>query len=133
MHDPSAPLQKALVAKFKADIAAVGARVYDRPPASAVFPYLGIGDTQITDDDAGCIDGATAFVTVHIWSRAVGAVECRQISDAILAATRNWMPDLSADGFAVADFSCNSARVLADPDGLTTHGILTFEARTERP
>ena len=132
MHDPSHALQKALVARLGAEVPAVSGRVYDRPPMQAVFPYLGIGETQATPDDAGCIDGATVYVTLHIWSRAVGAVECRQISDSILAAVRDWVPDLSADGFVVADLSCTSARVMGDPDGLTTHGILSFEAQTER-
>jgi len=132
MHDPSAALQKALVARLKAQVPLVGSRVYDQTPMTVTFPYIQIGHTQAVNDDATCIDGATCYVTLHVWSRAVGSVEARKISDQIAAALQDWMPDLSADGFAFADGRLNSAQTTGDPDGITTHGILTFEAQTER-
>lgn len=132
MHDPSHALQKALVARLKAQVSMVDSRVFDRPPMTAQFPYIQIGQTQAVDDDAGCIDGATCYVTLHVWSRAVGAVEARKISDQIAAAVQGWEPDLSADGFAFVDAGLNSAQVMQDPDGATTHAVLTFEAHTER-
>lgn len=132
MHDASAALQKALVARLRANVALVSNRVYDRAQKSHVLPYILIGETQAVSDDAGCIDGATCYVTLHIWSREVGSVECRRISDQVAAAVKDWSPDLSADGFAFVDGQLNSAQTMLDPDGLTTHGVLTFEAQTER-
>ncbi len=132
MHDSSAALQKALVARLRAAVPLASARVYDRPPEPVTFPFIAIGAVQAVGDDAECIDGATLFVTLHLWSRAVGAVECRKMSDQVAAALADWQPDLSADGFVFVDSRLRSAQTLADPDGLTTHGILTFEAMTER-
>lgn len=132
MHDPSHALQKALVARLKSAVPLVASRVFDHAPQSVTFPYIGIGDTQAIEDGAECIDGADVTITIHIWSREVGAVEARKIADQVAAALTDWEPDLSADGFAFASGMVRSSRVMADPDGLTTHGILTFEALTER-
>lgn len=132
MHDPSHALQKALVARLKAGVPLVSGRVFDRVPMSAVFPFIQIGHTQAVNDDATCIDGATCYVTLHVWSRAVGAVEARRVADQIAAALQDWVPDLAADGFAFADGRLNSVQTTGDPDGITTHSILTFEAQTER-
>ncbi len=132
MHDPSAPLQKALVARLKAAALLVSARVYDRVDPSAIFPYIQIGATQVVPDEAGCIDLAECNVTIHAWSRAVGAVEARRVSDGIAAALTEWEPDLSADGFVCAELRVTSIQVMADPDGVTTHGVVQIEAQTER-
>lgn len=132
MHDPSHSIQKALVSRLKAQVAMVSSRVYDHTQTTVEFPYIQIGATQAVYDDATCIDGSTCYITLHIWSRAVGSVEARKISDQIAAALHEWTPDLSADGFAFSDGRLNSAQVTQDPDGITSHGILTFEAQTER-
>lgn len=132
MHDPSAALQKALVARLKSQVPLCASRVFDRTPAKAVFPFLEIGAAQSVSDDAGCIDGAECTFTLHIWSRAVGAVECRRIADQVASALQDWTPDLETDGFVCVDLACTGIQTLADPDGLTSHGIITITAQTER-
>lgn len=132
MHDASLALQKAVIARLRAEVALVSARVFDRVEAGTTMPYIALGAAQVVDDEAGCIDGATCYLTLHIWSRGVGAVEARRVSDQAMAALTGWRPDLAADGFALVDLRCTGGQTLADPDGLTTHGILTIEAQTER-
>lgn len=132
MHDPSHALQKQIVARIKAQASLVDGRVYDHTLQTVQFPYVQIGAMQSVAADAGCIDGATCFVTLHIWSAAVGAVECRKIADQIALAFQDWTPDLEADGFACVECRCASVQTVRDPDNETTHGVMTIEAQTER-
>lgn len=132
MHDPSAPLQAALVARLRAQVPLVASRVYDRVTPTPTFPYLHIGATQVVPTEAGCVDYAECSVTLHSWSREVGAVEARRISDQVSQALTDWTPDLSASGFACSELRITSAMVMADPDGVTTHGVIQIEAQTER-
>lgn len=134
MHDPSAALQKALVARLASAVPALGGRVHDYAPATVAYPFVQFGASQAVEDDAECIDGATTTFTLHLWSRAGarGSVECRQISDQIAAAIQDWCPDLSADGFALAQIRLTSALTARAADVETSHTILTIEAATER-
>ncbi len=132
MHDPSHALQKQIVARIKAQVLLVAARVYDHTQQTVQFPYIQIGAMQSVPADAGCIDGATCYATLHIWSTAVGGVECRKISDHVTAAFEGWTPDLEADGFACIECRCTSVQTMRDPDNETTHGVVTIEAQTER-
>ena len=133
MHDPSAALQAALVARLKSQAPLVSGRVYDRVTPSAAFPYLQIGATQIVPVEAGCFDFIECNITLHVWSRDVGAVEARRISDQALRALTDWTPDLSAAGVVCSDIGVTSALIMADPDGVTTHGVIQIEAQAERP
>lgn len=134
MHDPSAALQKALVARLGAAVPALGGRVHDHAPHAVAYPFVQFGASQCVADDAECLDGATTYFTLHLWARSGprGSVECRQISDAIAAALQGWLPDLSADGFAAGLIKLNSAQTARSADAETTQTILTIEAFTER-
>lgn len=129
-HDPSFPLQKALFDRLVATVPGVAGRVYDRPPMSAVFPYIQIGHSQTLPNSAACIDGAICNITLHVWSRTGGAVECRSLSNVIVTALDGWLPDLGVD-LACADLRCGSALVMTDPDGLTTHAVMAITAYTQ--
>ncbi|WP_454914985.1 DUF3168 domain-containing protein [Xanthobacter sediminis] len=133
MKDPSGPLQVALHDALRADAAVaalVGGRIYDAVPADAVFPYVAIGEAQTVDDGAACLDAAECFVTLHVWSRVKGAVEARRITSAVAAALDDAAFDLSPDHVLV-EIASTGARTFLDPDGLTTHGVVTIRALTE--
>lgn len=129
-------LQRAVVATLKADarvlVALGGPRIYDRPPNSHVvagrhidgppFPYVTIGDDDIIDDSNTCERAYEAYVTVHVWSREVGRREAKRIGDAVARALNS---ELTLSGFVCIHHEFRSARYFPDPDGLTTHGVLT--------
>lgn len=101
-----------------------GGRIYDRVPAKATFPYVTISDEQVVDYGDGCAeDMVEVFVDIHTWSRAVGKVETKALGAAVRAALK---PAPLIEGFAVILHEFQSARAFLDPDGLTTHGVLTF-------
>ena len=126
MSDPALAVQRAFVARLKAQVIDVRGRVHDRAPQDVAFPFLQIGEIQTLEDGAECIDGTEVSGTLHIWSRAVGSVEARAISATCREALHEWIPDLASDGFRCVDHMHRSTRVFRDPDGITTHGVSEF-------
>ncbi len=98
--------------------------IHDRVPEGAVFPYITIGKEQIVDDSNTCDhDAVEAFPEVHIWSRKAGSVEAKTIAGAVHDALNK---EITITGFRNVVGSFESAIFLDDPDGLTTHGVVTF-------
>jgi len=134
MTSPTYELQGQIVTLLKASpelTALIGGRIYDRVPESPTFPYVSFGPSDEISDDADCIDGFEVTMQLDVWSRAVGFPECRRIVDAV----RKALPEggiLLADN-ALVTFNHRISRVFRDPDGLTSHGAMTFEAFVEQP
>jgi hypothetical protein len=132
MSDPALAVQAAYVARLKAKVPAVANRVFDRPPQDAAFPFLQIGDIQTVDDGAGCIDATEVTVTLHAWSRAVGAVEARALAGACRLALHEWLPDLMPASFRCVEHMHRDSRMLTETDGLTSHAVMTFRLLIDR-
>lgn len=132
MSDPvELLLQGAIVTRLKADSgvgALVGDKIYDRPPSSPAFPYVTIRVPQVIDEENTCSLDETVVVELHAWSRAPGFVECRRICGAIKTALRTSL--ITVSGFDASVQHQESTRYLDDPDGLTSHGIVTFQFET---
>lgn len=133
MTDTSLAMQAAVIAALKNAAAVetiVGERIYDRVPDNAALPYVNYGDDQVLQDDidAGdCLqEGFEVFVTLHAWSNKVGQVEAKNLGGAIRAALHN--AALTVSDHRLITFEHDSTRYLRDPDGLTSHGVLTFRA-----
>lgn len=130
MASASLALQGAIVARLK-NVAAglsslISTRVYDRVPADAAFPYVEIANGQEVADDAECLPGLEVFLDVHVWSRAFGAVECRQIAGLVRDALHDVA--LTVTGWKLVDLKHRTTRFLSDPDGITTHAVVTVRA-----
>lgn len=126
MSDPTLEIQRTFVAALKAEpslAAIVGTKVYDRVPDNEPMPYVKIGEIQVLDDGYDCGDGTEVFVDVHAWSDTYGSVECKQMTAAVRGALHD--VDLSAVGYNLY-VRHTQTRVLADPDGESTHGVVTF-------
>lgn len=133
------PLQGAIRSALAGDsalAALIEDRVFDKVPVdtagkiTARFPYITIFDMQVLDDGADCIDGEEVFIDIHVWSRGVGTVEAKQIAAAVKRVLDGADLDLG-NGAALVDIRFQDARFLRDPDGLTTHSVVTFQALTE--
>lgn len=127
MSDPSLALQKAVVAALRADVTAVSGRVYDHVPADATAPYIAVGDWQTLDASVECVDSTEIIADLHVWSRgAVGQVEAKEIASAVRASLHG--ADLTLDDFALVEILHRDTRMLRDPDGISTHAVVTFRA-----
>nr|DAE48857.1 MAG TPA: hypothetical protein [Caudoviricetes sp.] len=134
MTSPTYEFQGQIVALLKASTelsALIGGRVYDRVPEGVQFPYVSFGPSDEVSDDAECIDGFTVTMQLDAWSRAVGLPECRRITDAVRKALS--VENIQLTDNALVTFNHVTTRIFRDPDGLTSHGAITFEAFVEQP
>ncbi|WP_336800803.1 DUF3168 domain-containing protein [Kaistia sp. MMO-174] len=127
--DPSLALQAGFLHAIVAAVPVLGGRVYDMPPASALYPYVTIGEIQVNADLADCYAGSESFADVHVWSRAVGFPEAKGIADQIRSALHD--ADLALSGHSLELLQFRDARTLRDPDGITSHIAMTFRALTQ--
>lgn len=124
-------LQAAIVEALKADATVaglVGARILDRVPEKATFPFVELGDMRVEDGGIDCAPGAcTITFALHVWSRATGAREAKKIAGASRAALDGAELDLG-DDWVLVDILHIETRTALDDDGLTTQSIMTFRA-----
>lgn len=142
MSDPSLELQGAIVARLRADAAVsaiVADRVYDRVPATRItnglvtpgtFPYISFGPEQIIAEDAECITGSEVILQLDCWSRAVGRVEVKRLADAVRRSLDEAELPITTNALVLFEF--DGSRVFTDPDGLTSHAVLTFRSIVEQ-
>jgi hypothetical protein len=133
MPDPSLELQRVILARLKADAeltAIVNGRIYDRPPTNAAFPYVTLGEADVLAQRADCYDGSDVSMPIHGWSRAVGFPEAKRIASAIRASLHE-APLVLAAGERLVEITVTDNRALRDPDGLTSHTVVTVRALTE--
>lgn len=127
-------LQKLLYDTLRAD-AAVMAQidgVYDDVPPSAFGlnkAYLSFGASDVVDTGSECIESGEYTLQIDCWSRQVGSVHCKSITDAVKKALHD--RDLEMQDHALAGISVVLVRVFRDPDGLTTHGVVQVTATIE--
>ena len=134
MSDPTAVLQAAIVPVLKVDSglsALIGTRIYDTPPPSPVFPYVSVGEDQFVKDRADCYTGGEATLVFHVWSREVGFLQAKRVGAALVEALDGLEIDLSSGQQRLVDLLFDSSNYIRDPDGLTSHGIVTFTALIE--
>jgi hypothetical protein len=127
MSDPSLALQGAINTRLRAQVLAVSGRVFDEVPQDVAFPYVELGEFQTVDDGAQCHDGQEVFATLHVWSRAAGQVEAKTIAGAVRGALHEAELALGA-AWQFLEIAHQDTRYLKDPDGLTSHAVLSFRA-----
>lgn len=99
--------------------------VYDRVPQDAVYPFVTVGDDDVTTDfSTDDSSGSDTDFNVHVWSRYQGSAEIRDMMDEIASSLDRY--DFSIENFISIDVV--QMRILRDPDGKTRHGVITFRA-----
>lgn len=133
---PQAELQKLLFTTLTgtAGIMALAGGVYDRVPADPYktkTAYVSFGPSDVVDDSADCIISGEHTFQLDVWSKAVGQVEAKRLVDLIYGALHEQSLELTEN--ALAEIRVDFRRVFVDPDGLTTHGVVTVTALIEEP
>lgn len=135
-------LQRIVFDRLKTDTnitALVAARIYDHVPARAGtegkniapdFPYISFGASSATDDDAEGLIAGEFSLQIDIWSQHTGSKkEAYKIVDAVKKSLHHYDVDMGVN--ALADMRVVLRRVIDDPDGVTSHGIVQIEAMIE--
>jgi len=133
MKSPTNQLVKAIIARLKtdADVSAyVSGRIYTRVPKKAVFPYVSLPSMESRSILADCLDLAEVTIQIDVWSRKPGFEELREIAEAVRAALHD--KDLPLASHACVCLNHEQTHEMYDPDGITTHAVLIFEATIER-
>lgn len=135
MADASAELQKLIHDTLGQDagvIALVDA-IYDKVPANPFGgpnkAFIRFGPTFMEEDDAECISGDIHHIQLDCFSRKVGTLPCKRITDAVKAALHEQELTLAAN--ALVMIRVPFRQVFPDPDELTMHGVVRVEARIE--
>lgn len=129
IDDPSLLLQDIIVRALKGAATGVGVRVYDEVPEDAVFPYITIGNTQVVGEGVEGLRGAEVYQTIDIWSRSTGKGELKTLGGHVIAALDD--ADLSRGPLSVNCCELEDVNYQNDPDGKTTHAVLTFHILTD--
>lgn len=128
--DITEAMQRAVFARLKAYGPLNGVGVYDAVQPTAGFPYVTIFDVQSVEDGDDCHDGDEISFDVHVWSRVVGSVQAKGIAGHVRKALHDFDLPLGED-HALVDLKFTDLRVFRDPDGVTTHGVVSFRALTQ--
>ncbi|MEQ9518796.1 MAG: DUF3168 domain-containing protein [Parvibaculum sp.] len=130
--DASWPLQQALHAALVADAnvsSLVGGRIYDRPPQDVSFPYLTLGDTEVTQAGTVEANGSVHTLTFAVWSRANGRREAKEILSAVTSVLNDI--NLAVTGHTLVSLQWVSASLLYDRDVAAIKGEVRMRAFTE--
>jgi hypothetical protein len=132
-----AELQKLVKDTLAADasVMALVDGIHDRVPTSpfkAKMAYLAFGPSDVVSDDADCIVGDEITLQVDVFCRHSDLdVTCRRIVDAVKRSLHGQELELTTN--ALVEIRVDSRRVFRDPDGLTSHGVVTIIAMVEEP
>lgn len=132
LTDPGVELQRALVKKLTDDAelkALIAGRVLDRVKPDAPLPYVNLGEMTLFAELGAGTDAADSTLVIHAWSEKPGYGQVKEIGARIIALLHD--QDLQISGGVVQSFLLESARYLRDPDGLVSHGVLTFDVLTD--
>jgi hypothetical protein len=116
---------------YQALSAALAVPVYDEVPQEATpddgdFPFVVVGDDTLSAWDDDLKNGFQATVTIHAFSRYRGRKEIKDLQGAIYDALhRN--DTLAIGSFGTAGLSFLTSSTILESDGITRHGIQSFE------
>lgn len=127
---PLNPLQIALYERLTGDAELMGlvTGVFDHAPEGQAQPYVTIGETLSTPDNAHGVFGRQVVATVHVWTRARGNAPGQAIAARIVALLDH--RPLSVVGHRVVSVRCEFDQALRDPDPEIRHHVLRFRITT---
>ncbi|WDR07299.1 DUF3168 domain-containing protein [Devosia rhodophyticola] len=124
-------LQKAIRARLVASSPVLAlvpaANILDRNARPDPDPAIVIGESHAVDEGDVARKHQRIYATLHIWKREVSLTGAKAIGGTIRTAIGSSKIVLDT-GFHCADCRVSDMRFLRDPDGETSHGIVTVEA-----
>ncbi|WP_185802974.1 DUF3168 domain-containing protein [Pontivivens nitratireducens] len=134
MIGPDLTLQKALRVVLAASEGVTdlvpAASILDRNQRPAPRPSIIMGETDLRVLSSFDRSVWSVSHTLHVWTREPSTEQAKRILSAISQAVRSERPNLDA-GYSLADWRIELVRALRDPDGETTHGVLTIMATVQ--
>ncbi len=130
---PALALRAAVHAALAADTALLallgGPRVHDLPPPTPAFPYVTLGEAQITDWSTATERGQEHRLTLHAWSRQGGHREVHAVAEAVQQVLHD--AALVLEGCRLVNFRLSSAEIRREAGGTLYHALIRFRAVLE--
>lgn len=127
-------LQRALRARLIATPSVTGlvpaGSILDSHQRPAPDPSILLGEDQEVEDGGLERRRVRVFATLHLWRREPSLEGVKAIAGAVRAALQAGRLVLEP-GWSCADCAVAGARFLRDPDGETSHGVVTVSALLE--
>lgn len=132
-ENPAGALQRALVARLRAAdalTALVENRIYDEPPGDSDFPYVRIGNLDITPNKMdGHRDWDVGFsIEVHSKPSTSGRVEATGIAAIVAVVLDEREDEMDVEGFSLDWCQILASYTARSSDGKAYLGIVAFEA-----
>ncbi len=128
--DSSWELQKSIYGALTGDSAlmAMITGVHDHVPQDTAFPYITIGEAAAIAWGASGVEGIETTMIIHVWSQERGHREVKLIMAEVYRILHD--ADLPVTGHHLVWLRFEFSENVADPDGVTYHGIGRFDAVT---
>lgn len=121
-------MQTAIHAALTADVALTGmvSGVYDHVPAKTVYPYVTIGNMQVSDMSAQGAPLLRMELALYVYSRARG----RKEASVIMGELHRLLKEMAVpvEGYALISMRHVTSETVLERDGLTYQGRMRLEA-----
>lgn len=125
----SSDLQRVIVARLKSAVPAVSGRVYDGPSETAQMPYVSIGPSYFTSDDAECIRGRSETLQIDVWgSSKPNRAAVKDAVDQVYDALHGWEDTAT---LTMSPLRVSLVRVMDDAQAGVVHGVVQVEVSLE--
>lgn len=128
-------LQKTI---FDTLTAALSVPVYDEVPQedtifASDFPYVTIGETDLSVDTTDLSDSYLALTTIIVWSRYRGRLEVKDLQAEIYTALHR-VDDLVIEApYTIFGVNFLDSQSIVETDGVTRQGLSNFEIFIDTP
>lgn len=124
----SSDLQRAIIARLRAAVPSVQGRVYDSPSETAQMPFISIGPSYWSPDDAECIRARVETLQCDIWaSNRPDKRAAKDATDEAAAALDGW----TVEELAMHPLRVSLVRIMDDPTPGVVHGVVQVECAVE--
>ena len=125
----SSDLQRLIVARLKAAVPSVAGRVYDNPSETAQMPFISIGPSYFTPDDAECIRARSENLQVDIWGASKpNRAAVKDAVDQVYDALHGWEDTAT---LTMSPLRVSLVRVMDDVQQGIIHGVVQVEVILE--
>jgi hypothetical protein len=102
------------------------ANILDRNARPAPDPSIIIGEGQAVDEERIARNVQRIFMDLHVWKKEPSTAGVKAIAGAIRGVLQFERLSLEAP-YSAGDCAVTGMRYLRDPDGETSHGVVTLE------
>lgn len=130
---PELALQKSVRARLVLSLASLvpASSILDRNERPAPDPAIIIGEGQSVDENDSIDRKLTRiYLDLHVWKREPSTEGVKEIAGAIRSAIKQ-AKLASSNGFHFVECYTRSVRFLRDPDGETSHAVVTLSAKVQ--